>query len=58
MPVYVYSCPKCVEVDVYQPFADEPLDICPQCGSEIKRKIKPVAIKFKGSGFYVNDGGE
>jgi len=58
MPTYIYSCPNCIEIEVYQSFTDEPLDVCPQCGSKIKRKIRPVAIEFKGSGFYVNGKGE
>jgi predicted nucleic acid-binding Zn ribbon protein len=31
---------------------DDPLTVCPQCGSEIHRVLYPAGIVFKGSGFY------
>ena len=34
---------------------DDPVRICPECGSEVKRLMYPVGIVFKGSGWYVND---
>ena len=34
---------------------DDPIRICPECGSEVKRLMYPVGIVFKGSGWYVND---
>lgn len=55
MPTYVYSCPSCVKIEVVQSFSDEPLEVCPTCGSKVKRKIQPVVVEFKGNGFYVND---
>lgn len=58
MPTYVYSCPSCIRIEVVQSFTDEPLEVCPACGSKIKRKVQAVAIEFRGSGFYVNDKGE
>lgn len=35
--------------------ADEPLTICPECGSSIHRLFFPTGIVFKGSGFYKTD---
>ena len=34
---------------------DEPLEICPECGSTIRRVYYPAGIVFKGSGFYKTD---
>ena len=34
---------------------DEPLTICPECGSSIHRLFFPAGIVFKGSGFYKTD---
>ena len=38
--------------DVLQKFADDALDECEVCGSPAQRMLHPVAIHFKGSGFY------
>ncbi|HVG69167.1 MAG TPA: FmdB family zinc ribbon protein, partial [Gaiellales bacterium] len=43
--------------DVLQKFADEPLDECEVCGAPSRRVLHPVAIHFKGSGFYTTDSG-
>ena len=57
MPTYVYECSSCKDVyEVEQRITEDALKDC-RCGSKgtIKRVIQPVAISFKGSGFYVND---
>ena len=53
MMVYVYRCADGHEKEVKQKLNEPPYQ-CP-CGSETKRVIQPVLVKFKGEGFYVND---
>lgn len=35
--------------------SDEPVMECEVCGQPVKRLLFPVAIQFKGSGFYTTD---
>jgi len=56
MPLYEYQCQGCgVRFERMQHVNDEPVKICPECGSPVRRLIHPVGIVFKGSGFYVTD---
>ena len=57
MPVYTYHCANCgVQFDKQQPFSDQPLTRCPECGKKTLKKVyQPVGIVFKGSGFYATD---
>ena len=56
MPLYEYQCRSCgVRFERRQPINDEPVKVCPECGSDVKRLIHPVGIIFKGKGFYVTD---
>lgn len=57
MPTYLYECNACnQQFEVEQRITADPLDEC-NCGSKgtVKRLIQPIAVMFKGSGFYVND---
>jgi putative FmdB family regulatory protein len=57
MPIYTYRCEHCgVQFDRRQKFSDNPITVCPECGTETLRKVYlPVGIVFKGSGFYATD---
>jgi len=56
MPTYAYQCDDCGrEIEVFQKMSDEPLTECVTCGGDLKKRMFPVGIVFKGSGFYVND---
>jgi predicted nucleic acid-binding Zn ribbon protein len=35
--------------------SDEPVKECEVCGEPVKRLLFPVAIQFKGKGFYTTD---
>ena len=35
----------------------EPLTACEACGAPVERVFHPVAVHFKGSGFYTTDYG-
>jgi putative FmdB family regulatory protein len=56
MPTYAYQCESCgAEIEVIQKMSDAPLTKCQSCGGKLQKKMFPVGIVFKGSGFYVND---
>jgi putative FmdB family regulatory protein len=56
MPLYEYRCHGCGKTfEVIQKFSDEPLAQHEGCGGELERLVSPSALRFKGSGWYVND---
>lgn len=56
MPTYGYECTACADhFEVMQSIKDAPLTTCDSCGGTLRKRIYPVGIAFKGSGFYVND---
>lgn len=56
MPTYGYQCLACDnQFEVFQSIKDDPLKVCESCGGELRKRVYPVGIAFKGSGFYVND---
>jgi putative FmdB family regulatory protein len=57
MPIYEYKCKKGHVFDVMQSFNDEPLTKCEICGAPVQKVFHPVAVHFKGSGFYNTDYG-
>ena len=57
MPIYEYRCENEHRFEVLQKFADDALTACEVCGAPAQRVLHPVAIHFKGSGFYSTDYG-
>lgn len=60
MPIYEYICESrsCSHrFELRQGFDAEPVATCPLCHSRARRRISPVPIIFKGSGWYVTDYG-
>ncbi len=57
MPIYEYICDKGHTFDALQRMSDEPLTKCEVCGRSVRRVMQPVAVHFKGSGFYNTDYG-
>ena len=57
MPIYEYRCDNEHRFEVLQKFADDALTTCEVCGAPAQRVLHPVAIHFKGSGFYSTDYG-
>ncbi len=57
MPTYEYYCTDCnFEFEEFQSIASEPIQICPKCNGNVKRKISGgTGLIFKGSGFYITD---
>lgn len=58
MPFYEYRCDKGHTFEVMQRMTDEPLSSCESCGAPARRVFHPVAVHFKGSGFYNTDYGK
>jgi putative FmdB family regulatory protein len=57
MPIYEYRCAKGHTFEEMQRMTDDPLDTCTVCGAPVQRVFHPVAVHFKGSGFYNTDYG-
>ena len=58
MPIYEYRCDVCeAQFEVMQKMSDDPLEVCERCGGPLRKVLHPVAIHFKGSGFYTTDYG-
>jgi putative FmdB family regulatory protein len=56
MPTYMYKCADCGHrFEDVQGFHDDPHDVCPDCGGQVRRVIGNVGVTFKGSGFYRTD---
>jgi len=58
VPIYEYKCENGHVFDVIQRMSDEPLTECEECGAPAERVLHPVAVHFKGSGFYNTDYGK
>ena len=57
MPIYEYRCENGHTFDVMQKITDDPVTVCEVCGAPVQRVFHPVAVHFKGSGFYNTDYG-
>ena len=57
MPIYEYRCDKGHTFDVMQRITEDPVETCQVCGKPVHRVLHPVAVHFKGSGFYNTDYG-
>ncbi len=58
MPVYEYKCEKGHQFEVLQKMSDDAVTECQVCGKPVQRVFHPVAVHFKGSGFYNTDYGK
>jgi putative FmdB family regulatory protein len=58
MPIYEYRCDNGHTFEVMQRMSDDALTECTVCGAPVQRVFHPVAIHFKGSGFYNTDYGK
>jgi putative FmdB family regulatory protein len=55
MPIYEYRCNNGHVFEVFQSMSEEPVTTCEECGAPVERVFHPVAVHFKGSGFYTTD---
>jgi putative FmdB family regulatory protein len=58
MPFYEYRCEKGHTFEVMQKMTDDPVTTCQTCDATVQRVFHPVAVHFKGSGFYNTDYGK
>jgi putative FmdB family regulatory protein len=58
MPIYEYRCENGHTFEVMQRMSDDPVTKCEVCGAPVQRVFHPVAVHFKGSGFYNTDYGK
>jgi putative FmdB family regulatory protein len=58
MPIYEYKCPDGHIFELFHGISEEPPEACLVCGKgPLTRVLHPVAVHFKGSGFYSTDYG-
>jgi putative FmdB family regulatory protein len=58
MPIYEYRCPDGHTFETFQRMSDPPAEVCEVCGKgPVEKLLYPVAVHFKGSGFYSTDYG-
>ncbi len=59
MPIYEYKCPNGHLFELFQRMTDDPPEQCEVCGAgPLARVLHPVAVHYKGSGFYTTDYGK
>ena len=58
MPVYEYRCDRGHTFEVTQRMTDDPVTTCSTCDAPVQRVFHPVAVHFKGKGFYTTDYGK
>src|SRR3989304_3243446 len=58
VPIYEYRCPNGHTFEVFQRMTDPPSETCVTCGAgPVEKLLFPIAVHFKGSGFYSPDYG-
>jgi putative FmdB family regulatory protein len=58
MPIYEYKCPNGHLVEVIHGMTEDGPSVCEVCGEgPLQRVLHPVAVHYKGSGFYSTDYG-
>jgi putative FmdB family regulatory protein len=57
MPIYEYRCERGHTFEVMQKMTDDPVSACTTCEAPVQRVFHPVAVHFKGKGFYNTDYG-
>jgi putative FmdB family regulatory protein len=58
MPIYEYKCPDGHVFELFHGISEPAPEACPVCGQgPVTRVLHPVAVHFKGSGFYSTDYG-
>jgi putative FmdB family regulatory protein len=59
VPIYEYRCPNGHTFELFQKMSEAPPDACPTCNAgPVEKVLYPVAVHFKGSGFYSTDYGK
>ena len=59
MPIYEYRCPKGHHFERFQSMSAAAPETCDECGAApVEQVLYPIAIHYKGSGFYSTDYGK
>ena len=59
MPIYEYRCPKGHHFERFQSMSAAAPEKCDECGaSPVETVLYPVAVHYKGTGFYTTDYGK
>jgi putative FmdB family regulatory protein len=59
VPIYEYRCPNGHHFERFQPMTAPPPERCDVCeAAPVELVLYPVAIHYKGSGFYTTDYGK
>ena len=59
MPIYEYKCPNGHLFEVFHGMTVDGPAVCEVCGEgPLQRVLHPVAVHYKGSGFYSTDYGK
>jgi putative FmdB family regulatory protein len=58
VPIYEYKCPNGHLFEVFHGMTEDGPSVCEVCGEgPLQRVLHPVAVHYKGSGFYSTDYG-
>jgi putative FmdB family regulatory protein len=58
MPIYEYKCPNGHLFEVFHGMTESGPEVCDVCGAApLQIVLHPVAVHYKGSGFYSTDYG-
>jgi putative FmdB family regulatory protein len=57
VPIYEYKCTNGHVFETVQSMSEDPITKCEVCGAPVERVFHPIAVHFKGSGFYTTDYG-
>jgi putative FmdB family regulatory protein len=58
LPIYEYKCPQGHVFELFHGISEAAPEVCTLCGEgPLVRVLHPVAVHFKGSGFYSTDYG-
>jgi putative FmdB family regulatory protein len=58
VPIYEYRCPNGHVFEVFKSMSEPPPERCETCGAApVQQVLYPVAVHYKGSGFYTTDYG-
>jgi putative FmdB family regulatory protein len=58
VPIYEYKCPNGHLFEVFHGMTEDGPSACEVCGAApLQRVLHPVAVHYKGSGFYSTDYG-
>jgi putative FmdB family regulatory protein len=59
VPIYEYRCPNGHLFEVWHGMMEPSPEVCEVCGAgPLTRVLHPVAVHYKGSGFYSTDYGK